>query len=63
MGGAQKTLLRINEYFVPREGIDRDVISADICLYLGNNALVRPGSHEVCVFKGTAVVLVGCLPI
>ncbi|KAF5600434.1 hypothetical protein FPANT_2390, partial [Fusarium pseudoanthophilum] len=37
---------RQNEYFVPREGIDREVISADICRYLGNDALVRPGHYE-----------------
>lgn len=38
---------RQNEYFVPRDGIDREVISADICRYLGNDALVRPGQYEV----------------
>ncbi len=38
---------RNNEYFVPRDGIDREVISADICRYLGNDALVRPGHYEV----------------
>jgi hypothetical protein len=32
---------------VPKEGIDREVITADICRYLGNDALVRPGSYEV----------------
>jgi hypothetical protein len=32
---------------VPRDGIDREVISADICRYLGNDALVRPGHYEV----------------
>ncbi|PHH61234.1 hypothetical protein CDD81_668 [Ophiocordyceps australis] len=37
---------RSNEYFVPRDGIDREVISADICRYLGNDALVRPGHYE-----------------
>lgn len=37
---------RQNEYFVPRDGIDREVISADICRYLGNDALVRPGNYE-----------------
>ena len=35
-----------NEYFVPRDGIDREVITADICSYLGNDALVRPGNYE-----------------
>ncbi|KAI1433526.1 hypothetical protein GGR50DRAFT_705357 [Xylaria sp. CBS 124048] len=36
---------RQNEYFVPKDGIDREVITADICRYLGNNALVRPGNY------------------
>ncbi|KAK8074263.1 hypothetical protein PG994_005162, partial [Apiospora phragmitis] len=30
-----------------RDGIDREVITADICRYLGNDALVRPGVYEV----------------
>ena len=38
---------RLKEYFVPREGIDREVITADIRLYLGNETLVRPGNFEV----------------
>jgi hypothetical protein len=38
---------RWNEYFLPRDGIDREVISADICRYLGNDATVRPGHYEV----------------
>lgn len=38
---------RTNEYFVPKDGIDREVITADICRYLGNDALVRPGKYEV----------------
>lgn len=37
---------RTNEYFVPMDGIDREVITADICRYLGNDALVRPGKYE-----------------
>lgn len=37
---------RQNEYFVPRDGIDREVITADICRYLGNDALVRPGTYD-----------------
>jgi hypothetical protein len=41
-----QTSIRTNEYFVPRDGIDREVITADICRYLGNDALVRPGSYE-----------------
>jgi hypothetical protein len=54
---------RQNEYFVPRDGIDREVITADICRYLGNDALVRPGTYEVRSWvlshtKFTALVLV-----
>lgn len=41
---------RQNEYFVPRDGIDREVITADICRYLGNDALVRPGTYDVSHF-------------
>ncbi|RKK46638.1 hypothetical protein BFJ66_g6838 [Fusarium oxysporum f. sp. cepae] len=37
---------RQNEYFVQRDGIDREVITADICQYLGQDALVRPGHYE-----------------
>ena len=43
----QQASALINEYFIPSEGIDREVIAADICQYLGNDALVRPGSYEV----------------
>ncbi|KAG0650193.1 hypothetical protein D0Z07_2975 [Hyphodiscus hymeniophilus] len=42
----QQAQARTNEYFVPKEGIDREVITADICRYLGNDALVRPGTYE-----------------
>ena len=38
---------RQNEYFIPGDGISREVIQADICRYLGNDALVRPGNHNV----------------
>lgn len=38
---------RQNEYFIPGDGITREVIQADICRYLGNDALVRPGNHSV----------------
>ncbi|KAB8233128.1 hypothetical protein BDV23DRAFT_101088 [Aspergillus alliaceus] len=37
---------RQNEYFIPGDGISREVIQADICRYLGNDALVRPGNHQ-----------------
>jgi hypothetical protein len=36
-----------NEYFVPKDGIDTEVITSDIYRYLGNDALVRPGNYEV----------------
>ena len=42
---------RMNQWFVPGEGIAREVITADIQRYLGPDALVRPGTgtgdHEV----------------
>ena len=44
---AAQAQARTNEYFVPKDGIDREVITADICRYLGNDALVRPGQYEV----------------
>ncbi|KAI9715067.1 MAG: hypothetical protein M1812_006185 [Candelaria pacifica] len=37
---------RSNQYFIPGEGIIREVIQADICRYLGNDALVRPGAYQ-----------------
>lgn len=45
--GPRRGAIRQNEYFVPRDGIDREVISADIALYIGNDAVVRPGYYEV----------------
>ena len=38
---------RQNEYFLPGDGIIREVIQADLCRYLGNDATVRPGEYEV----------------
>lgn len=35
------------EQFIPRDGIDREFITAHICSYLGPEALVRPGHYEV----------------
>ena len=35
-----------NEYFLPGEDINREVITADICGYLGSDALVRPYLHQ-----------------
>ncbi len=36
------------EYFVPGDGISREVIQADICRYLGPDALIRPMEYNVC---------------
>lgn len=44
---AEAGSVRLNKYFVPRDGIEREVITSDICRYLGNDALVRPGNYEV----------------
>jgi hypothetical protein len=35
-----------NQWFLPAEGIERDVITGDIQRYLGQDALVRPGSVQ-----------------
>jgi hypothetical protein len=37
----------MSTYFVPGTGIDREVITTDICRYLGNDALVKPGPYTV----------------
>lgn len=34
-----------NEYFLPGEGIDREVIQSEICRYLGQDATCKPGTH------------------
>jgi len=39
---------RQSQFFINGAGIDREVITTDICRYLGNDALVRPGTHKVC---------------
>jgi hypothetical protein len=36
----------LRNWFVPKEGINRSVITADIQKYLGNDATVRPGKEE-----------------
>ena len=46
-----KSKARNVEYFIPKDGIDRKVIVSDICHYLGNDALVRPGTYEVGHYK------------
>jgi len=45
--GIPKAGQRMTEYFLPRDGIDREVITADICRYLGNDTTIRPGNYEV----------------
>jgi len=35
-----------NNYFLPGEGINREVIQVDICRYLGADARVRPFRHS-----------------
>jgi len=37
---------RYEEYFLPGEGINCEVIKLDICRYLGNDATVRPYEHS-----------------
>lgn len=37
---------RPNDYFLPGEDINREVIQADICRYLGSDATVRPYTHQ-----------------
>lgn len=49
---------RQNEYFIPGDGISREVIQADICRYLGNDALVRPGNHNVRLFVSPTLIRV-----
>jgi hypothetical protein len=39
---------RQSTFFINGEGIDREVITTDICRYLGNDALVKPGVYQVC---------------
>lgn len=34
-----------NEYFLPGDGIDREVIQSEICRYLGQDATCKPGLH------------------
>jgi hypothetical protein len=39
---------RQSTFFINGGGIDREVITTDICRYMGNDALVKPGTHQVC---------------
>ena len=40
---------RMSQYFINGDGIDKEIISQDISRHLGNNAVVRPGIHKVCL--------------
>ena len=45
-----------SNYFLPWDGINREVISTDICRYLGQDALVKPYTHtDVCLLLGKIV--------
>jgi hypothetical protein len=35
------------DFWIPSDGIDRDVITYEITRYLGQDALVRPGKNDV----------------
>lgn len=39
-------LIRQNEYFLPGDGIDGEVLAEELPLYLGNDASQRPGTCE-----------------
>jgi hypothetical protein len=45
---ASTTGQRQTQFFINGDGIDREAITAGICLSLGEDALVRPGTHMVC---------------
>lgn len=47
MANKQAPKPRMSTFFVPGTGIDREVITTDICRYLGNDALVKPGPYQV----------------
>lgn len=35
-----------NDYFLPGDGIDREVIQSEICRFLGNDATCKPGTNR-----------------
>jgi hypothetical protein len=39
--------LRQNEYFMAKNEVSSEVIQADICRYLGNDARVKAGQQNV----------------
>jgi len=44
-GPGSNPAARQNDYFVDGAGIAPEVITAEICKYLGQDAVVRPGTH------------------
>lgn len=38
---------RKTQFFLPGDGIDREVIQGDICRYLDHDATVKPGEFNV----------------
>ena len=44
---SKESRIRQTTSFVNGAGIDREVITTDICRYLGNDALVKPGTYQV----------------
>jgi hypothetical protein len=44
-GRREEPSSRYQDYFLPGEDINREVIQYDICRYLGNDATVRPYNH------------------
>ncbi|POS77411.1 transcription factor RfeG [Diaporthe helianthi] len=43
---AKSGLIRQNDYFIPREGIDSEVLAAELPLYLGNDVSLRRGTYK-----------------
>ena len=46
----------LNEFFVPGDGIHREVMQRELCKYLGSDALSRPGTYNVRYNQGINVV-------
>jgi hypothetical protein len=44
----KRRAMRQSQFFINGTGIDRELITTDICRYLGNDTLVRPGISQVC---------------
>lgn len=45
-----------NEYFLPGDGIDREVIQSEICRYLGQDATCKPGTHHDVRIRATVLL-------